>query len=127
MEIMCKASKYVNEIDRIIRQIQSDRSKLGSKLSEYDKEISRIYHKIETMKFNACEGYYLSKELQTVLHKRRLVKNEGDKLKSLLQSLGALSNVKNAKNNVNKLIKKHKDYTYEFGISFDDIKDEIFH
>lgn len=43
-------------------------------LSKYDKELNKVYHDIEQINFNASEGYYLSKKVQELRSKRRVVK-----------------------------------------------------
>ena len=73
---MCIASKYVNQLEGITRRMEKDLKKLSLKQSEYDKLISEKYHRIETSTFNASEGYYLAKDLQELLRKRRSVKDE---------------------------------------------------
>jgi hypothetical protein len=49
---------------------------LPPRQSEADKDIGRIYHRIENTKFNAYQGFLLAKELQDSLRKRRNVKND---------------------------------------------------
>ena len=45
-------------------------------LSKYDKELNKVYHDIEEISFNASEGYYLSKKIQELRSKRRVVKEK---------------------------------------------------
>lgn len=84
---MCKASKYVGELERLISSINADFNKLSQKQAEYDTKLSEYYHKIEQATFNACEGYYLTKELQELLRKRRVIKDEFFRLNTLKQTL----------------------------------------
>lgn len=56
---MCLASKYLNELEQMLSKVDEDFKKLSVKQSEYDQRLSEHYHKMETMNFNACEGYYL--------------------------------------------------------------------
>lgn len=84
---MCKASKYINELESLTSRIQSDYDKLTKKLSDYDTILSSKYHQLENANFNACEGYYYAKDMQEVLRKRRVIKNELSKLQILHASL----------------------------------------
>jgi hypothetical protein len=84
---MCLASDYIKQIEVITTRYKDDYEKLVGRLSHYDKLVADIYHKIETANFNACEGYYLSKNLQEVLQKRRIVKDEMSRLNMLNQTL----------------------------------------
>jgi hypothetical protein len=84
---MCKASKHLEEIDNVIKSIKYDHKLLSEKVSKYDIAISDHYHKIETVNFNACEGYYLTKQLQELLRKRRIIKDEFSRLNALMQTL----------------------------------------
>jgi hypothetical protein len=127
---MCLASKYLSEIDSIITNIKSDMNKLNCKQSEYDKRISEIYHKLETKKFNACEGYYISKELQDVLRKRRLVKQELFRMRDIYNTLAVESlncKLPKAKKNIKKSNDLSKEWNDKFGFSFNDIEDEVLH
>jgi hypothetical protein len=60
--------------------------------------VAEHYHKIENMNFNACEGYYLTKQLQEMLRKRRIVKDELATLDTLRQTL----DFKHMNNSINK-------------------------
>ena len=53
-------------------------TELSGELSNADKEISDIYHAIELESFNAYQGWAFCKRLQTVLKRRRKIKNEMD-------------------------------------------------
>jgi prefoldin subunit 5 len=116
---MCLASKYLGEIESVITRIEKDKKVLSERLSQLDKELSNVYHKIEVSRFNACEGYYLAKQLQEVLHKRRIVKDELTRFRSLKDSLG-LNNQKidSSKKNLTKhkneaaVWKKNWNHTY---------------
>jgi predicted RNase H-like nuclease (RuvC/YqgF family) len=122
------ASKYLKEFDSVVTNIKSDISKLQKKQSQYDKRISEIYHKLETMKFNACEGYYISKELQDILRKRRLVKQELYRMNGICNTLPLDSFKKKlpmAKADLKKSNDLSKEWNDTFGFSFDDIEEEI--
>lgn len=91
---MCIASKLVGELESTIKSINSERRRLKLLLSKLDKEVNKQYHKIEQMNFNAAEGYCLSRELQVLLRKRRVVKEELYTLERLNQHLDVTSVVK---------------------------------
>ena len=55
---------------------------MNQSLSKTDKEISKIYHELETTNFNASRGYFYAKSLQGLLRKRRFIKTELDKIHS---------------------------------------------
>lgn len=104
---MCKASEYLNQLDSIVRNIDREYSRVSKKQQEYDLMLSDHYHKIETANFNACEGYYLTKELQEILRKRRVIKDELARLNSLRDGIkigGMHSQINKSKKN----LEKHK-------------------
>jgi hypothetical protein len=107
---MCKASKYLEEMSELLQRVKSDYDSLVQKLSYYDTLISEHYHKIEVMNFNACEGYYLSDQLQKLLRKRRIVKDEMSRLNTLKQTLD-FSKMHNSINHSKQCINKAKKKT----------------
>jgi len=120
---MCKATEYLKELDVLVNNINKEFNILSKKQSEYDTKLSEYYHQIENANFNACEGYKLTKQLQQLLRKRRIVKDELFRLNSLRQTLNivAMNNsIIKSKKNIEKS-KKHSDqykknwkYTYTF-------------
>ena len=84
---MCLASKLVTELESTISKIQTEWEHLTEIQGQLERELNEAYHKLETAKFNACEGYYLAKEIQTILRKRRLVKDELHTLRRIRQHL----------------------------------------
>jgi hypothetical protein len=56
---------------------------LSSEMSRMDKAVSAIYHQIETIKFNAVEGYVLAKKLKDTLRERRVIKYHHEILQML--------------------------------------------
>jgi hypothetical protein len=124
---MCVTSKYLNQIETMLGEIKGDIEKLRLKQSEYDKKLTDHYHKVEIGKFNACEGYYLTKQLQEILQKRRLIKSELYRMdqmhkqlvKSMIDRIPVLKRtVENSKN-------RGKAWLDNFDISFSDIEDEV--
>ncbi|MCM3109957.1 hypothetical protein [Lederbergia lenta] len=84
---MCIATKRLNEFKQLVEDLSIDLKVLYGKLSECDRKINDHYHKVETAKFNACEGFYLTQHLQKLLQARRIVKDEIHKLKCLRREL----------------------------------------
>jgi len=80
---------YIGKIETLMQKYDQDCQKLAERQSYYDKLISEHYHKVETMKFNACEGYHLSKQLQELLQKRRVIKNEMYRLNILKKNINS--------------------------------------
>ena len=80
---MCLASKFLKEVKTLKRRIDDERENLTNLLSDLDKEMSRLYHNVEATNFNAAEGYCYAKKMQDTLRKRRVVKQELQKLHSL--------------------------------------------
>jgi hypothetical protein len=79
------------------------------------------YHKIENMNFNACEGYYLTKQLQEILRKRRIVKDEMSRLFTLSQTLNTkkLNNsINTCKSQINKAKKKSHNYQHDWTYTY---------
>jgi hypothetical protein len=120
---MCLASKYLNQLNEVAKGIEDDYKKLSMKQSEYDISISELYHKIEASNFNACEGYYFSKQLQELLRKRRAIKNEIVRLNSLKDTLNLRNSLNNknlnrSKQSLNKIIKNTTKYQCDWKYTY---------
>ncbi|GLI82587.1 hypothetical protein ANABIO32_02740 [Rossellomorea marisflavi] len=126
---MCVASRYINQLEDILVQIKTDLNKLNKKKAYYDKLFNEYYHKIETAKFNACEGYYLAKNFQDILQKRRLIKSELHRMKSLQNYLinTMSSKLPSAKRVVEKSKNTNQEWFENFNFSFSDIEEEVMH
>ena len=111
---MCIASKFINELQSMSDRIKNELEKMNKLQSRYDKEISNLYHKIELNNFNAAEGYYFSKDLQTILRKRRMVKLEIQKLTSLQHTVNIHSLPIKAKSNLKKIHKNESKWKSEW-------------
>ena len=70
------AIDYYDDVCQIHDEITKKFSELNEQLSHYDEKISAIHHEIENNVFNEADGYNYAKQLQEVLHARRIVKNE---------------------------------------------------
>lgn len=87
---------------------------LLEELSAVDLEISDLNHYLEFLAkegstgFNACEGYYIARDLQELFVKRRKIKNEHSLLESTYTrfscSIGGIKKVEQLKKGVDKSI-----------------------
>lgn len=122
---MCKISDFINQLSNNIDELQKEESRLRKMQSYYDCKISEIYHELEMKIFNKSQGNNIARELQTLLKKRRVVKSELDKYKSLRQSLGINQQKVNKTNhNLTKLKNKHESYIGSWNIELQDIERE---
>lgn len=71
-------------------------------LRKIESEIQDILHVIELTNFNACDGYKWAKELQTLRHQRRMLKDEIDLLEPIAKDF--LSFQKPTEKNINKTL-----------------------
>jgi len=53
---------------------------INQKIRDIHSEQDDLLHEVELTKFNACEGYQLSKELQLLRHKRRHYKDQEEQM-----------------------------------------------
>jgi len=53
---------------------------INQKIRDIHSEQDDLLHELELTKFNACEGYQLSKELQILRHKRRHYKDQEEQM-----------------------------------------------
>lgn len=68
----------INDLSNTIQILLSEKDNLVNSLSEVNGEEQDILHYIEFNKFNAAEGYKLSKRLQNIRKERRIIKNKID-------------------------------------------------
>jgi hypothetical protein len=80
---MCKAINYIDEINKLFSNINSDIERIKEEQQEIDYQETDIRHFIENENFNASRGYSLAKQLKEVRNKRRDLKNEIDVLNTL--------------------------------------------
>lgn len=66
----------IKSIIEVVPNAETRKQELNENLSIIDKKISDIEHYIEFGKFNAYQGWLCFKSLQSLLHKRRNLKNE---------------------------------------------------
>jgi len=53
---------------------------INQKIRDIHSEQDDLLHEVELTKFNACEGYQLSKELKKLRHKRRHYKDQEEQM-----------------------------------------------
>lgn len=98
-----------------LQEVKSSLIKARAEMQACDKEVSRIYHDIETRKFNAYEGYKLSKDLQVVLQRRRAWKVTVENLQSDYDLIGGDKTLHKLeakrKRSVDRVFKKTKWYS----------------
>lgn len=68
----------INDLSNTIQTLLSEKDNLVNSLSEVNGKEQDILHYIEFNKFNAAEGYKLSKKLQDIRKERRIIKNKID-------------------------------------------------
>lgn len=125
---MCKASKHLEELNTVINSIKNDHKLLSEKVSHYDTLLSDHYHRIETMNFNACEGYYLTKQLQEILRKRRIIKDEFSRVNTLMQTLEITrmnTAINKSKQSIHKAKKKSAEWQQDWKYVY--LLEEILH
>lgn len=82
-------NNHLNEVNIFLQNITSDLNIKKDELSECDKRISTLHHLLELYgeHMNACEYYKITKEINEIIQKRRILKNSifiGTKIKSMI-------------------------------------------
>jgi len=97
---------------------------MNQSLSKTDKEISKIYHELETTSFNASQGYFYAKSLQSLLRKRRFIKTEMDKIHSTNKEFKQMKELvlQSEKKVLNKQ-SQYESYSEGWGMSIKDFVD----
>jgi hypothetical protein len=99
--------EVINAID-ILNKFEDRKNILISNLSDLDLEEQDLLHYIETEKFNAVEGYKLSKKIKEIRLERRKVKNELSLVNLFQQNANKLINVDNRRFLMTTLGKENK-------------------
>ena len=99
--------EVINAID-ILNKFEDRKSILISNLSDLDLEEQDLLHYIETEKFNAVEGYKLSKKIKEIRLERRKVKNELALINIFQQNSNKLINLENRRFLITTLGKESK-------------------
>lgn len=106
---MCKAVDLTKELYKIYDEAKSSYEQTWKDIQKYDLIQEDILHLIEFNKFNACEGYMLSKRLQELRVLRRNAKNERQALQSLITKIEpTLQNTKKAIDKIEKSFNNKK-------------------
>lgn len=106
---MCIANKLLTRFEELSKEVENEHERLRKLNSVYDKKLNDHYHKMETAKFNAAEGFYLAKELQEIVRQRRMIKHEVYKLGTLKATIDMkiiVEKTKNARKSLNKIHNK---------------------
>lgn len=109
--------EVINAID-ILNKFEDRKSILINNLSDLDLEEQDLLHYIETEKFNAVEGYKLSRKIKEIRLERRKVKNELALINIFQQNSNKLINLENRRFLITTLGKESKKlinskYTYK--------------
>lgn len=115
---MCKATAYIEQLNKIYSSIQFDRSIYKKKEYEYDLIQSDFLHFIENVDFSDKEGLKIIHELKKIRQERRKVKDEKRMLDELCYKIN-LSNSLNTLKDTSVYIKTQEDkeivnWTYSF-------------
>ncbi|WP_046176736.1 hypothetical protein [Domibacillus indicus] len=116
-------SQSFSEIEMSLQKITMYGEQLSDELSRTDKEISGIYHKIETTAFNMAQGYQYAKQLQYLLRKRRLVKGESAKFHVIKEELNLMDKqMKAVRHKTTRIQGKQDGYTTGWNTSLSEIE-----
>lgn len=91
-----------------IRDLPKRYSLNSERISETEKETDDLMHLLELTKFNAVEGYKISKQLQTIRQERRILKDENDLLRPMIHELKNMKNKLNTWDNILGNIRREK-------------------
>lgn len=78
-KVLTMAQQFMTLAADVVREQARNRQAV----SQADKAVSALYHRIEFEGFNAVDGYLLAKQLKEVLRKRREMKRETEILDTL--------------------------------------------
>lgn len=117
-----KEGRQVDEtmktMNDMLHDLKSQLYRWVDKLSDLDKKISQLYHDIEINNFNAYQGYQYSKNLQTLLRKRRLVKQEMEKISANVNHFEDMQeSIKKVRKNLEKYNKSCQEYSGSWNVS----------
>ena len=107
---MCKAVDLTKELYKIYDEAKSSCEQTWKDIQKYDLMQEDILHLIEFNKFNACEGYMLSKRLKELRILRRNAKNERQALQSLISKIEPT--LKSTKKAIDKIEKSFNNKKY---------------
>lgn len=93
-----------------IRDIPKRHGDNSRRISDIEKETDDIMHLIELTSFNAAEGYKIAKQLKEIRMERRILKDENDLLRPMINELSGLKHKRNAWDNAIGNIRKEKEW-----------------
>lgn len=73
---MSCALEWMNKLEGLLKEFKAGFDDQRKRLSEVDLELSEILHELESVRFNAIEGYCYAKKIQILRVKRRQIKIE---------------------------------------------------
>lgn len=92
---MCMAQCYFDQLNKLNRSVTATYEGLNRMQSTLDKELSAVYHEIEAITLDTQRGYQLIHRLQDVLKRRRVVKDELARIRSVKLALDSSVNTVN--------------------------------
>ena len=107
---MCKAKELTNNLFDASENIREEWKNLHNRLSITDQKKSDVEHFIElNNNLNASQGYKVYKLLKETLEERRIIKNQIDELRPIMDFVGGsqLTNPKKKTSLFNDIEKKH--------------------
>lgn len=111
-------SDHINEIMKLFEEIESDKEILVNEQSKKDQEISDVLHILESLSFNAAEGYSFAKKLQKLRIERRNIKNKLqqnqclDKIVNTYKQAGIQTLLLSTYNKLNNMERKQENAKY---------------
>ena len=87
-----KSDLLYEQLRGLYYEVTSFYDELNRHQSQYDKQISEIYHELEKVELNHVNAYEYAIKLQDVLRKRRVVKDELARLQPIRNYVNATFN-----------------------------------
>lgn len=126
---MCKVVGLLEKMKEVQQEYEKERKQLNAMLSKIDGEINIFYHNLEKRSFNASEGYFIASDLQKLVRKRRVIKQEMFKWSALNASLSIREldkKIISAQKGLNKIKNDRKDsYSNNWSINLSDVEAEF--
>lgn len=116
MEQLADVEQTATLIKNAIRDLPDTFNKNKHEINQLENEIQDLLHVIEFTKFNAHEGWKLSKQLKEARAKRRTLKNENERIEPLLQfckkTRNYLGELENVVQNIQQVKQRQETRTY---------------
>ncbi|MNW58428.1 hypothetical protein D3C74_362930 [compost metagenome] len=84
----------------LLHEVKETHDLLTAQLSALDRTVSNIYHELERLDLTITSGYYAALQLQDTLRRRRVVKDELDGVRGVLETM------REAQDTLNQRLKK---------------------